>query len=285
MNYYKKLPQRRLLTVKSQLGLSLFELLIAMVIGLFLLIGITTSYLSSKKSSVTRTQLSILEDNGRAALEILTSTLQHTGYRSNNLVPIANPFMSDGRPSSVSCGTGFNSVLAPLEFPENVISNSSSASGDSGDSIGVFYLGDDVLNVDCNGEPLPAACRVGGNAAIQAHRIHNAFFIGSNDELQCVGSQSTGEITIAEGVENMQILYGMDIDDSKSVNRYVNSDDVGSDWGQVISIQIAILVRSMDEVKTRPESKSFTLLNTQVDTPNDRFQRAVFTTSINLRNL
>ena len=35
---------------KKQSGLSLIELLVAMVIGLFLLAGITTSYLSSKKN-------------------------------------------------------------------------------------------------------------------------------------------------------------------------------------------------------------------------------------------
>ena len=71
----------------SQSGLSLLELLIAMFIGLFLLAGISTSYLASKKSSIARDQYSILEDNGRIALEVIANTLKHTGYTSSNGTP------------------------------------------------------------------------------------------------------------------------------------------------------------------------------------------------------
>ena len=77
-----------------QSGLSLVELLIAMTIGLFLLAGITTSYLSSKKTSIKRDQYSQLEDNGRLALEILTKTLEHTGYTSSKGVPLEDKFIS-----------------------------------------------------------------------------------------------------------------------------------------------------------------------------------------------
>ncbi len=50
-------------------GFSLIELLVAMLIGLFLLTGMASSFLSSKKASNDRDQLSVLEDNGRFALE------------------------------------------------------------------------------------------------------------------------------------------------------------------------------------------------------------------------
>jgi len=281
MKNNRVLSTNGLSAAKHQLGFSLVELLIAMVIGLFLLVGITTSYLSSKKSSITRDQVSVLEDNGRIALEILTNTLQHTGYRSTNLVALGNPFMSDGRPTSYSCGTGINSILDNTKFPTTVINDN-----DAGDSIGIVYLGDDELNIDCSGRDLPGACRVGAGVDPKAHRIYNAFFI-ADDELKCVGSRATDEVTIAEDVENMQILYGVNVDDDveKSVERYVSAADMGGDWGKVVSIQVAILVRTMIEVKDQAESTSFTLLNKKVVTPNDRYKRAVFSSSIKLRNL
>ncbi len=266
----------------KQTGLSLLELLVAMVIGLFLLVGITTSYLSSKKSSITRDQISILEDNGRIALEILTNTLQHAGYRSTGLAVLEDPMMIAGRPGSLSCGTGITSVLDPNIFPVNTIDNDL-----DGDTIGITYLGDDGLFTDCSGGILPAACRVGAPVDSRAHQIHNAFFIDADRNLQCAGSQTNELVPIAENVENIQVLYGINADDdpSRTVERYVNADNVGSDWGLVVSIQVAILVRTPIEVKQQAESQSFSLLDVQVDSPNDRFQRAVFTTTINLRNI
>jgi len=268
--------------VKKQSGLSLIELLIAMVIGLFLLVGITTSYLSSKKSSIVRDQISILEDNGRAALEILTNTLQHTGYRSTDLDLLENPFMAT-QPTSSSCGTGGDtSVLDESIFPAGNLNDA------DGDIISVFYLGDEEVFTDCAGTELPLTCRVGANVDSNAHRIFSAFFVDNDDNLQCAGSQNTELQTIAEGVENIQILYGLNTDDDefKSVERYVNASEIANDdWGQVVSIQIAILVRTLTQVKSQPEVQSFSLLDQNIDSPNDRFQRAVFSTSINLRNL
>ncbi|MGK0270208.1 MAG: type IV pilus assembly protein PilW [Cocleimonas sp.] len=283
MNKHRKFPQKTSVLSKHQSGLSLFELLIAMIIGLFLLLGITTSYLSSKKSSITRDQVSVLEDNGRVALEVLANAIQHTGYRSTSLIAVENPFMTNGRPTNYSCGPGFNSVLDATDFPNAIVTNN----GLTGDGIGVVYLGDDSLNTDCTGNILPEECRVGAGVDSRAHRIYNAFFVNADDNLQCVGSQANDEVTIAEGVENIQVLYGINVDDDtdKSVERYVNATDVGADWGRVVSVQIGILVRSSIEVKDESESQSFTVLDTQVDTLNDRYKRAVFSTSIKLRNL
>lgn len=276
------MKNKNIIFKNKQKGLSLIELLIAMIIGLFLLVGITTSYLSSKKSSITRDQISILEDNGRIALEILTNTLQHAGYRSTGLAVLEDSFLNTVNPTSTSCGTGINSVINPSIFPANNIENNV-----LGDTIGIAYLGDNDLNTDCSGGVLPAECRVGAGVDSNSHQIFNTFFIDNDNNLQCAGSRSNELIPIAEGVENIQVLYGVNADDdvSKSVERYVNAADVGTDWGLVVSIQIAILVRTPMQVKAQPETKSFSLLDVKVDTPNDRFQRAVFSTSINLRNI
>ena len=268
----------------KQKGLSLIELLVAMFIGLFLLVGITTSYLSSKKTSIQRDHLSILEDNGRIALEVLSDTLKHTGYRSTNVVGLDSKFIFD-RPDVESCGTGEQNIRNPNIFPAAPNLSTENGGGDDPDSIGVVYLGDASLSTDCTGQPLQVACQVGSPVSLDASKIFNTFFV-EDEELKCSGSRSLESQPIAEGVENMQILYGIDVDgdDDRTVDRYVNAADVGGLWESVVSIQVAILVRTLIDVKDAPESEIFTLLDKEIPSKNDRFQRAVFSTTINLRN-
>jgi len=166
--------------------------------------------------------------NGRIALEVLTNTLQHTGYRSTGLKILDDPFMTNAsKPKSYGCGI------------ETSVSN------------------------------------------------NTIFPVNSINDVQCAGSRSQNLMLIAEDIENMQILYGIDIDGDplNTVDKYVSESNVGTAWGQVVSIQVAVLVKSSIEVKDKAETQSFSLLDEKYDSPSDRFQRAVFSTTINLRNL
>ncbi len=263
----------------KQSGLSLIELLIAMIIGLFLLAGITTTYISSKKSSIERDQYSLLVDNGRIALEVMSNTLQHTGYTSSNGTPLEDKFIAAAADvKSVACGVP--SVINTGIFPNNVTNDSN-----SGDSVGVIFLGDSDVFTDCSGGTLPATCQLGPGLSINASKIYSAFYLDAADEtLKCAGSRDNAAQLIAEGIENMQILYGVDANDDNLVDRYVNANDVGTLWNNVINIQIAVLARTLREVKDKAEQEKFTLLDYEHTTPTDRFQRAVFSTTISLRN-
>ena len=267
--------------MKNQRGLSLIELLIAMFIGLFLLAGITSSYIHGKKSSVYQDQYSLIEDNGRIALEIMSKTIQHTGYGSNRGIPISPSKFIQDRPINRTCRGTDTNVLNSNLFPLDSTLDSA-----NGDSIGVVYLGDNEISTDCSGELLPANCQVGSSTS-EAAKIYSTFYLdNANRTLRCVGSRDTEIHDIAEGVENMQILYGVNVDDSsdRSVERYVNANDMAGLWNNVTSVQIALLVRSEREILDKAESKQFTLLDQNVTTPNDRHQRAVFTTTVSLRN-
>lgn len=267
---------------KLQSGLTLLELLIAMFIGLFLLAGISSSYLSSKKTSVKRDQLSILEDNGRVALDIIKKTLEHTGYTTSRGNPLDNKFILSAV-TSKSCNDSSASVLTPGNFP-----NPATDDDDASDSIGVIHLGDENISMDCTGKELIASCQIPNVSNPDVARIYSAFFVDKTDatqppKLQCAGSRNTDVQTIAEGVENMQILYGVDVDGDNTVERYVSEPDVGTQWDDVISIQVGLLMRSELEVNDTASEKKFSLLDAQITT-DDRYQRAVFITTISLRN-
>ena len=283
------------ISFKKQSGLSLIELMIAMFIGLFLLGGISSTYIYSVKSSGQRDQLSLLEANARLALEILSKTIQHTGYTSNVGFPIEKFITTTNPVESKPCTSG-NSVVSTGFFPANSIVNNGNAtvSTNASDGIGIVYLGDSTITNDCAGQPLDAACQITTSVSANptetaAARIFNSFYLEDSNigrALKCAGSRSTDEIVIADGVENMQILYGINADSSpdRSVERYVNADEVGTLWSNITSVKIALLMRSERPVKDTAEQQKFTLLDADITSPNDRFQRAVFSTTISLRN-
>lgn len=264
-----------------QTGLSLLELMVAMLIGLFIIVGISSVYLGNKRSSITTNELSLLQDNGRAILEQLTEVIQHAGYSSTSAAPSDQVFITTAVANSM-CNDGSDSVVDTGLF--SAMANNTSY----GDTIGVIYLGDDRLNTDCGAAQLPASCRVGAGASTAAARIYNLFDVAADasgvPELRCTGSRSGAAQTIAQGVENLQLTYGEDTNSDGTPDRYVNSTAV-TNWGSVVSVNISVLVRSLRPIALANESRSYRLSEDAIISTNDRYLRGVFTTTIRLRNV
>lgn len=68
---------------------------------------------------------------------------------------------------------------------------------------------------------------------------------------------------LAEGVENMQITYGLDTNADGFANRYVTANNV-ADFNSVVSIRIGLLFQSHDNVKRSIYKKDFTLAGTAI---------------------
>ena len=283
--------RNHLVNLHKQAGLSLIELMIAVTIGLFLLSGIATSYITSVKSSSNRDQSSMLEDNARLALEVITNSLQHTGYASGKT--IQNRFVE--RQAEIieeNCGSGIQNVEDNNIFPDRATFDVKDAANvETGDSITSVYYGDNRLNTDCAGGLLELDCQLASGVNENA-KIYNSFFLAkdANDSLMCAGSKQTEQQVVAEGIENIQILYGVDsgtdADPHIKIDRFVNAKELFDNdlEDSVVSIQVAILVRSLLPVNTKVESKTYKLLDTEYKSANDKYRREVFTTTIRLRN-
>lgn len=113
------------------------------------------------------------------------------------------------------------------------------------------------------------------------------------------GTSSTVAIDeLAEGVETMQILYGEDTDGdvSRSPDAYRDADSVVN-WGNVVSVRVGLLLRTVDEYGTETDSRRYNVNGTVVcptgDTDAsctqfhsiDRRRRRVFETTLVMRNL
>ena len=95
-----------------------------------------------------------------------------------------------------------------------------------------------------------------------------------------------------EGVERMHILYGVDTDGDSIPNSYVRSGEVplsaadpATNWANVVSVRIGIVVRTVDEHGRDFDTNTYTVNNVVFDPVDDRRRRRVFTTTAMVRNL
>ncbi|HEX20317.1 MAG TPA: prepilin-type N-terminal cleavage/methylation domain-containing protein [Acidiferrobacteraceae bacterium] len=102
-------------------------------------------------------------------------------------------------------------------------------------------------------------------------------------------------LRLVDGVESMQIVYGVDTTPSviNRAERYMTAaqiaTDVNIDWSQVVSVRVSLLMRTVNEPgeqadQTADVKVSYALAGTPVKPPSDQNRRRVFTTTIQLRN-
>jgi len=92
---------------------------------------------------------------------------------------------------------------------------------------------------------------------------------------------------LVEGIENMQILYGIDTSGDGTANYYASADQVDfTDTAKpVVSIRISLLVRSKNPLPKRPvASNTYTLATAKITNASDQRLRKIFTTTIKIRN-
>ncbi len=97
------------------------------------------------------------------------------------------------------------------------------------------------------------------------------------------GSANLRNVELVQGVENIQVVYGHDSNDDDYADHYIDATDVTSSamWEDVVAVRLHVLFRSYTETATEP--LPFRFVNATY-TPNDRFFRQEFISTIELRN-
>lgn len=114
------------------------------------------------------------------------------------------------------------------------------------------------------------------------------------------GAPAFSTITIAEGIENMQIDYGNDTDgdgvadgadqDGSTCNTIASNPACAGaeytpvDWGNVMSVKVHLLARSTETTPGYTDTKTYTLGSVNVAAPNDGYRRHVFDQSVRIVN-
>lgn len=306
-------------TINKNLGLSLIEMMISMVLGLFLVGGLTTMYLGSKKSDKVRTAVSDIEENARLTLNTIRSAVEHAGYTSVANLPVVKPFQTpiDGNISNDNCSDDKPLVTnAKLTTPPSDFTGYTK-DGDvdtlESDRITVIYRADNPsvgpIYFDCGGKAnayLDAdsakqtarqlACSTDMTNANTNHwdawksKVYNGLYVNKSDKtLHCFGSRSaTGSHVLAENIENMQIRYGVMTTNSagNKITTYKSASQVeaAKQWEGVTSIQVAILMSSAKPILDQAESHSFELLDETISISEDKKLYRTYSTTIHLPN-
>lgn len=267
-------------------GFSLLELMVAMMVGLFLMGGMFSFYQSTKNANASRQQLAQIEDIGRNAIYELTRIIQHAGYRGEHDIASSIVFIT-GAVSPHSCsGNGVTSTQTNVANA-SLLGSTTDGLLAANDQVGVAYSADSILNQDCSGLTLPSDCEVGSALESGAAQIYNTFSVADVSgvpHLQCASSLSSARIPLVPGIERMQFNYGVDANSDGIVDQYQKASQV-SQWSSVIAVRVAVLARSLKPTKEAAESTSFMLLDNKIDIAADRYQRAVFQTTIRLQNV
>jgi type IV pilus assembly protein PilW len=206
-------------------GFTVVELMVALLIGLFLLGGLLTLVQDNRRSFASQNQLAQLQDAERMAMTMITDVIQSAGYypdptinSATLLLPANGTFAAAGQ-----AVVGTFSATAP------------------GDTISLRYAtnpGDGIVN--CIGQS-----NTGGAVATYT----NTFSV-VNGQLLCTMNGTAyniiGTVPLASGnfngvvVNNMSILYGVTTGSSpNNVDTYYTATNVPN-WSNVISVQVTL---------------------------------------------
>lgn len=88
---------------------------------------------------------------------------------------------------------------------------------------------------------------------------------------------------LVEGVEDMQLEFGVDPDGDGVPNQYLSAPGAG-DMGRVVAVKIHLLLRSITGLTGYRNEKTFTLGQKQLPARSDTYLRRVFSSTVLLRN-
>lgn len=250
-----------------QAGFTMVEMMVAMTLGLLLVVVIGQVFVTSKESYRTTEDLSRLQENARFAATQLSRVIRMAAFTTD---PLA-----------------VRTAVYPLATAPAIAGTD--GGGSVADQVTVRYQGSGVGTadgsiLDCQGNPIRANemavarfyLAAGANGA-------NALFC---DNTGTVGPGIvTAQVELASDVENIQILYGEDTDLDGTANRYLPAGAGGvASFDNVVSVRIAMLVRSANQVAASLNTSTYDLLGTVFDPVDDRRVRRVYTATITLRN-
>ncbi|MBB3180506.1 PilW family protein [Variovorax sp. Sphag1AA] len=212
-------------SLAQQSGLGLIELLIAVTIGLFIVLGLSALFLNMKQAYTSQDQLAQLQDNERLALTILTTTIQSAGYFPDPLTNTAATALP------AASGTGYGAFAAG----QGVV-GLTGASGSS-DTITSRYIttsGDGIM--DCLGNVNPAA-----SPAVNK-LVMNTFTISANYELLCSNDGGTTTTPLVSGIKSMTVLYGIDTLGDGQALQYLDGATVTTKgwWPQARTARVTV---------------------------------------------
>lgn len=246
-------------------GFSLIELVVSLVIGLVLVAGTSAVFVGSRQIFRTQESLAQVQETGRFLNFLLYPYVRQAGYLPDprSQLDPGKLFLGDASPS-----VDIRRAIWGVDNVANTVAGVTSQRGT--DVLVTRYFGQDLPEDpgDIEGQLKTCLGLPAGSSGLRQNQMaENVFFVrpleakdpGIGDA--GIGSLScrarvytvdtvTGAITATQnlpaqplilGIQDMQILYGIDADSDSAPNQYVVASAV-PDWQQVVSVRITVSV-------------------------------------------
>lgn len=273
---------------RRQIGLTLVELLVALVISAVVVVAAFSALIVSRQGFTATDTASQLRDNARFLTDLIQRIGVQAGYVDYKfaVTPAGNDANTAATPEPDV--KGFNNALASTTAPGTEFTSRGASSVDGSDVLVLRYQASetypgsgvaDNAMVNCLGLPAQSL------PANRDERVLNVFHIAlasdSEPSLMCTAvNTKTGAIDtqpIIRGVETFQVLYGVDgvtpnaalpavLPTTANIpSRYLradqmvvagNADATNRNWGRVRSILVGMVIRG--PAGSAPESKALT---------------------------
>ncbi len=315
---------------RAQAGLTMIEMMVALAIGSFLIIGAVQIYTQSRQSYIVNESIAKVQDTASFAMDAIETDLRMAsnwgrmsrglGIEGRSVIGDANPTGLTGIPG----GCGVDWVLN-LAMPVDGDNNGYTLPCTPAETVQANSDHIVVRRATVNPVPLEA-----GRIQIQTTRVqgelftdgavpsdydasesatHNllvsSYYVADDSELipgvpalrRIVLRMNGGVATIvdeevAPGVENLQVQFGLDVNEDNTVDRYVNPgadvyDPTNSAYipgARIITARVWIVVRSIDREVGLTHERAYTPGDVDLGTPTDEFRRMQVSKTILLRN-
>ena len=245
-------------STQRQSGMTLVELLVALAIGSFLMIGAVQVYNQSRQAFVINESIARVQETAQFAMDTLEADLRMasnwgmhsrgTAVEGRALIADPNP---NGLPAPAACGPDWALDLGrPVEGDNNAYGLPCAATGGA-------QANSDTITV--RRATVAATPLAAGRLQIQSTRVQgvlfadgaippgftvadsethdlivNTYYVAANSQLipgvptlrrQSLVGGAIVDQEIAPGVENIQLQLGVDVDEDNTVDRYINPGD------------------------------------------------------------
>jgi len=248
---------------REQYGLTLIELMVALAIGSFLVIGSVQIYSQSREAFIINESIARVQETAQFAMDTIEADLRmasNWGRTSRGLAIENRSIDGNANPKPLvnvptDCGASWVLDLGmPVDGANNTFNLPCAALG------GAQAFSDliTVRRATVNPQPLQAgrlqiqSTRIGGEifddgavptlfspADSATHNLMvSSYYVSANSDLipgvptlrrkslvVTAGVSSIVDVEIAPGVENLQVQLGIDVDEDNTVDRYVNPGD------------------------------------------------------------
>jgi type IV pilus assembly protein PilW len=323
--------RKKLLTrmLGNQRGVTMVELMVSLAIGSFLMIGAMQVYNQSRQAYIINDSIARVQETAQFAMDTVEADLRmasNWGRHSRGASIEGRSMTGDDNPlglaAPVNCGADWALNLGrPLEGTNNNYALPCGATGGA-------QANSDVITT--RRATVAATALSNGRLQIQTTRIQgqlfddggvppgfspvdsethdllvNSYYVAADSTLIpgvptlrrkslvfAGGGTVIQDQEVAPGVENMQLQFGIDVNNDNTVDRYVNPGDIIFDpanaafipGAKVITARIWLMVRSISPEVGLNDLRNYSPGDVVLGVPNDDFRRLLVSKTILLRN-